>query len=53
LWTRSNAQTWTNYQFDVSKWAGMTIRLQFGVYNDGYNGVTAMYVDDTTMQVCP
>jgi hypothetical protein len=53
LWTRSNAQTWTNYQLDVSKWAGMTIRLQFGVYNDGYNGVTAMYVDDTTMQVCP
>lgn len=53
LWTRSNAQAWTNYQFDVSKWAGTTIRLQFGVYNDGYNGVTAMYVDDATMQVCP
>lgn len=53
LWTRSNAQTWTNYTFDVSRFAGTTIRLQFGVYNDGYNGVTAMYVDDTTMQVCP
>ena len=53
LWTRSNAQAWTYYTFDVSRYAGTTIRLQFGVYNDGFNGVTSMYVDDATMQVCP
>lgn len=53
LWTRSNAQTWTYYEFDVSRYIGSTIRLQFGVYNNGSGGITAMYVDDTTFQVCP
>jgi hypothetical protein len=27
--------------------------LQWGTYNDGYNGITAMYVDDVTLQACP
>lgn len=53
LWTRSNAQTWTYYEFDVSRYIGSTIRLQFGVYNNGSDGITSMYVDDTTFQVCP
>jgi len=53
LWTRSNAQTWTYYEFDVSDYIGSTIRLQFGVYNNGSDGITAMFVDDTTFQVCP
>lgn len=53
LWQRKNNQTWTYHTFDVSKWIGTTIRLQFGVYNDGWSGVTAMYVDDTTLQLCP
>jgi hypothetical protein len=53
LWQRKNSQTWTFHQFDVSDWIGTTIRLQFGVYNNGYGGATSMYVDDTTLQLCP
>jgi hypothetical protein len=53
LWQRKNSQTWAYHTFDVSRWIGTTIRLQFGVYNDGWSGVTAMYVDDTTLQLCP
>jgi hypothetical protein len=53
LWQRSNSQTWTFYQFDLSRYAGTTVRVQFGTYNDGLNGVTAMYVDDVSLQVCP
>jgi hypothetical protein len=53
LWQRKNSQTWTYHQFDVSKWIGTTIRLQFGVYNNGYSGATSMYVDDTSLQLCP
>jgi len=53
LWQRKNSQTWTYHTFDVSDWIGTTIRLQFGVYNDGWSGATAMYVDDTSLQLCP
>jgi hypothetical protein len=53
FWKRLNNQTWQYFTFDVSKWIGTTIRLQFGVYNDGWSGATAMYVDDATLQLCP
>jgi hypothetical protein len=53
LWQRKNSQVWTFHEFDVSKWIGTTIRLQFGVYNNGYGGATSMYVDDTSLQLCP
>jgi len=53
LWQRSNAQAWTYHQFDLTKYAGYTIRVQFGTYNDGLGGVTSMYVDDVSLQACP
>jgi hypothetical protein len=53
MWQRKNYQAWTYYTFDVSKWIGTTIRLQFGVYNNGYGGATSMYVDDASLQLCP
>jgi hypothetical protein len=53
LWQRKNTQAWALHSFDLSKYAGDTIRVQFGTYNDGWGGVTAMYVDDASFQVCP
>jgi hypothetical protein len=53
MWQRKNAQVWGYKEFDVSKWIGTTIRLQFGVYNNGYGGATSMYVDDASLQLCP
>jgi len=53
LWQRSNSQVWTYYTWDLMRYAGTTIRVQFGVYNDGLGDVTTMYVDDVTLQVCP
>ena len=32
--------------------AGQTIKLQFGVYNDGVDGVTGIYVDDVSVEIC-
>jgi hypothetical protein len=29
------------------------LKLYFGVYNNGSSNVTAMYVDDVSLQVCP
>ena len=32
---------------------GWPIRLQFGTFNNGYGGVTSMYVDDVTLCTVP
>jgi hypothetical protein len=53
VWQRSNSKVWTNMQFDLSAYAGKTIMLQWGTFNNGAGGVTAMYVDDVSLQACP
>lgn len=49
---RANRSTWEMSTHDVSSYAGQTIAVQFGVYNDAAGGITAMYVDDVTLTVC-
>jgi hypothetical protein len=44
-----NDNRWLYYSFDLSDYAGQTIKILFGVYNDGYGGVTGMYVDDVSL----
>jgi hypothetical protein len=53
VWMRSSSHTWTNMQVDISRYAGWTIMLQWGTYNNGTDGITSMYVDDVTLQACP
>lgn len=53
VWQRSSSKTWTNMSFDLSNYAGRQIILQWGTFNNGVGGVTAMYVDDVTLQACP
>jgi len=53
LWQRKNTQVWELHSFDLSRYAGDYVRVQFGTYNDGWGGVTAMYVDDASLQLCP
>jgi hypothetical protein len=53
LWQRSDSRQWTYAEFDLLKYAGQTIRIQFGTYNNGYGGVTAMLVDDMMLDTCP
>jgi hypothetical protein len=53
LWTRSNAQAWTQFTIDLKGYAGKKIRLQFGTFNNGTGGITSMYVDDMTLTLCP
>jgi len=51
LWMKRSA-TWEPYTFDLSAYAGQTVRLHFGVYNDGTGGITGMYVDDVSLRGC-
>jgi hypothetical protein len=53
VWMKSDSQTWTYYEIDLDDYAGWTIMLQPGTYNDGYGGITSMYVDDMVLEVCP
>ena len=52
LWQLRDDRTWTYHEVDVTSYAGQTIKLQYGVYNDGYGGVTAMYLDDVSLEMC-
>jgi len=49
---RANRSDWRISEHDLSAYAGQTIAIQFGVYNDNAGGITAMHVDDVTLTVC-
>lgn len=53
LWDLSNAQGWQHHSFDLAKYAGETVVIHFGVYNDGWGGQTGMYVDDVSLVFRP
>jgi hypothetical protein len=53
LWERSDVRRWEPRTFDLSSFAGRTITLQFGVYNDGRAGLTALYLDDISLMIIP
>ncbi len=52
LWTRSNTQNWQQAVFDLTPYLGRSLRVHIGVYNDGVDGVSALYADDVTAQHC-
>jgi hypothetical protein len=50
---RLNDSAWTPYgPYDLSAYAGQTVRLYFGVFNDGDGAPTGMYVDEVTLVAC-
>jgi hypothetical protein len=51
VWDLSSDQRWQTYEFDLSAYAGQTILLHFGVYNDGSGGQTGMLVDQVSLVV--
>jgi hypothetical protein len=52
----SNSQTWIygvcGLMGNCGDYRGQTIMIEFGTYNDGWGGVSAMYVDDVELEVC-
>jgi hypothetical protein len=38
---------------NVTYMRGYPLRLQFGTYNNGWNGITSMFVDDVTLCTTP
>jgi len=53
LWSATVATgVWQPLNFDISEFAGQSFMLYINVYNDGYGGRTAMYVDDVYLELC-
>ena len=52
-WSRlSNEQSWQFEQIDLTHFRGRTLRIEFGVHNDGSGGRTALYLDDVSLLAC-
>lgn len=47
-----NNAVWMPLQFDLSEFLGRTIVVYINVYNNGTGGITAMFVDNVTLEVC-
>jgi hypothetical protein len=43
-------ETYIFRQFDLTQFAGQTVKLIFGVHQDGFGDVTGMFVDDISVQ---
>jgi hypothetical protein len=43
---------WTRLAFNIAQFAGQSIYIRFGVFNDGQGGQTVLYVDDVSVQAC-
>jgi hypothetical protein len=43
---------WVNENFNLMDFAGETIQLYFGTFNNGLLKNSAMYVDDVVLTVC-
>jgi hypothetical protein len=53
VYERSDARQWSDkYEFDLTQFAGQTIKIYFGTYNNGREGTTAMYVDQAELSSC-
>jgi hypothetical protein len=53
VWRRSNESYWRYFEYNLHRFIGSTIMLQWGTYNNGWDGVTSMYVDDVSLRTCP
>jgi hypothetical protein len=51
MWQASNVRSDQFWQVDLLAYAGQTIKLHFGVYNNGVGGVTGMYLDEVSLMV--
>jgi hypothetical protein len=52
MWKLSSEHDWVWHQFGLLRYAGQSIKVQFGTYNDGWGGISSMYVDDVDMEIC-
>jgi hypothetical protein len=51
---RTHDPVWRYFEYNIpTQYWGTRIYLQWGTYNNGWGGVTSMYIDDATLTTCP
>ena len=54
LWNNGrNTAGWVQITQNVTYMRGFPVRLQFGTYNNGWYGISSMFVDDVTLCTTP
>ena len=53
MWRLTNYETWELITRDMSAYCGETVSILFGVYNNGNDKVSAMWVDDVELWWTP
>ena len=51
-WFPCDSYNWLYREFDLLDFRGQSIAVLFGAANDGWDGNTALYVDDVYLEVC-
>lgn len=49
---RRNERFWLYQQYDLTNFAGQTVVLYFGAFNDGAGGKLGYYLDEVVFEVC-
>jgi hypothetical protein len=52
LYRRQNVEEWQFHSFDLSQYAGRTIKVYFDTFNNGLDGITSMHIDDVSLAIC-
>jgi len=52
LFSHRDHRSWEERSIDLSDYRGRIVKIQFGTYNDGYNGLTSWYIDNASLTVC-
>ncbi len=53
LYRRQNVDDWEYHSFDLSHHRAQgTIQIYFDTFNNGYDGITSMHIDDVSLAVC-
>jgi hypothetical protein len=53
IWEREDTGEWNYDEVNLRRYAGETIKIQFGTFNNGISDQTQMFVDDIVLDVCP
>jgi hypothetical protein len=47
-----DTRSWEYYTVSLAEFAGTYVTIDFGTFNNGYNGPSALYVDDVSFTIC-
>lgn len=53
MWELTDSPAWQRREYSLDAYRGQRVIVHFEAHNDGDGALTAMYVDDVTLTICP